>query len=746
MSDPVVRPAEDAPALPIVGAPLDRVDGVPKVTGRARYAAEIEVPGAVHAVLVTSTIARGRVRQMDVAAVERMPGVLAVLTHENAPRLPGYERAAQWPASRIPTVLQNDAVHYNGQPIGVVVAEQLEQALEGARQLRVSYAVETPQLDFASAHEAPAETTHPFGVEPKETARGDVEAGLEQAVARVDATFVTPLQTHNPMEPHATIAVWEGDELTLYDSTQGIFNVRGAVARMFGIPPEHVRVISRYTGGGFGSKGGAWSSVFLAAMAARQVGRPVKLVLTRQQMFGPVGGRPRTVQRLTLGAKRDGTLTAIRHLVTANTSALEDWLEPSAIQTPMLYACPNVETDHTLVRMNIGSPTFMRAPGEATGTFALESAMDELAYALRLDPLELRLRNHADRDQLRDLPFSSKSLRECYAVAAERFGWAGRPLDPGSLREGYWDIGFGMATATYPARRMPGSALARMLPDGRAEVRAGSQEIGTGTYTVMTQIAADVLGLDPARVHFYLGDTTLPQNGVSAGSMTAASAGTAVHAAACALRTALAAMATADSRSPLYGVAEESLRAGDGHLFVESDPSRSDSYAAIVARNGGAPVEAKADARPGEESKRWSSHAFGAVFVEVRVDRDLGTIRVPRVVGAYAGGRILNAKTARSQLVGGIVWGVGMALMEETLVDPHSGRYVNADLAEYHVPTNADIGAIDVTFVEEHDPHVNPIGVKGLGEIGITGVTAAIANAVWHATRRRMRELPIRMR
>lgn len=748
MSDATPHPAAGAPALPAIGAPLHRVDGAVKVTGRARYAAEVEVPGVVHAVMVTSAIARGRVQEMDTSDVEQMPGVLGVLTPFNAPKLPGYEKLSQYPATRVPTPLQNDLVHYNGQPIGVVIAGSLEQALEAARQVDVRYAAEPPLLDFDSAPQAPADHTRPFGVEPKGTARGDVEQGLEQAVVRVDATYVTPLQTHNPMEPHATIAVWEGedDALTLYDSTQGIFNVRGAVARMFGMPPERVRVISRYTGGGFGSKGGAWSSVFLAAMAARHVGRPVKLVVTRQQMFGPVGGRPRTVQRITLGARRDGALTAIRHLVTANTSTFEDWLEPSAIQTPMLYSCPNVETDHTLVRMSIGSPTFMRAPGEATGTFALESAMDELAYALRMDPLALRLRNHAERDELRDLPFSSKSLKECYATAARRFGWAERPLEPRAMRGGDWDVGFGMATATYPARRMPGSALARLLPDGRAEVRAGSQEIGTGTYTVMTQIAAGVLGLDPAHVHFDLGDTSMPQNGVSAGSMTAASAGTAVHAAACALRQKLARMAVGDSRSPLCGVPEERLRAGDGHLFVEDDPSRSDAYAAIIARNGGAAVEATADARPGEETKRWSTHSFGAVFAEVRVERELGVIRVPRVVGAYAGGRILNAKTARSQIVGGIVWGISMALMEETLVDPGTGRYVNADLAEYHVPTSADIGDIDVTFVEEHDPDVNPIGVKGLGEIGITGVVAAIANAVWHATGRRVRELPIRLR
>ena len=743
MTEPGRGLAPGAFDLPTIGAPLDRVDGRAKVTGEARYAAEIEIAGAAHAVLLTSTVAHGRVESLDASALRQLPGVIDVLSHENAGPLPGYERASKYPQSRIPTLLQDDRVLYNGQPIAVVIAATLEQAMEASRRARVTYITEPADLDPRTAPEAPGDTTHPFGSEPKATKRGDVDAGLADAVARIDATYVTPLQSHNPLEPHATVAEWKDDELTLYDSTQGIFNVRGSVARMFGIAPEKVRVISRYTGGGFGSKGGPWSHVFLAAMAARLVGRPVKLVLTRQQMFGPVGGRPRTEQRVVLGARRDGTLTAVRHFVTATTSKIEDWLEPSAVQTPMLYACPNVETDHTLVRLNIGSPTFMRAPGEATGTFALECAMDELAHALRLDPLELRLRNHAESDEHRNLPFSSKSLRECYDVASARFGWRDRPLDPRTLHDGDWNIGLGMATATYPARRMPGSALARLLPDGRVELRAGSQEIGQGTYTVMTQIAAEVLGVAPARVDFQLGDTTLPQNGVSAGSMTAASAGSAVHAAASALRDKLAGLAVADSRSPLYGAAKSELRAGDEHLFVERDPSRSDAYVAIIARSGGATVEATAEARPGEETKKWSMHAFGAVFAEVRVDCELGVIRVPRVVGAYAGGRVLNAKTARSQLVGGIIWGIGMALMEETHIDPHMGRYVNADLAEYHVPVNADVGAIDVIFVDERDPYVNPIGVKGAGEIGITGVAAAIANAVYHATGKRVRDLPI---
>ncbi|HEX6536476.1 MAG TPA: xanthine dehydrogenase family protein molybdopterin-binding subunit [Gemmatimonadaceae bacterium] len=730
-----------------VGAPMDRTDGRLKVTGGARYAAEFPLPGLVHVVMVTSTIAKGRVRRMDTAAAERAPGVLAVLGPANAPRLAEWKSAntsqADRPPSRVPTLLQDDRVHYNGQPIGLVIADTFEHATAAASLVRVQYDEQKPDLDVATAPRVPGEAVHPTGAEPKTTTRGDVAKGLAAADVTVEHTYTTPLENHNPMEPHNTVAVWEGDRLTLYDSTQGIFNVRNGVAKAFGIPSEHVRVVSYFTGGGFGSKGGPWSHVFLAAMAAKHVNRPAKLFLTRRQMFGPVGGRPLTIQRVALGAKRDGTLTAIRHTSLSNTSTLENWLEPSAVQTRMLYDAPNTMTDHDLVMLNVGSPTFQRAPGEATGTFALESAMDELAVALAMDPIELRLKNYAERDPQSGKPFSSKSLRECYRVAAERFGWSRRDPKPRSMRDGRWLVGWGMATATYPARQSPASALARLLPDGSALVRAGTQEIGCGTYTIMTQIAADALGLPPDRVRFELGDTEMPPTPLSAGSMTASSTGPAVHLAATTLREKLVAMATGDAASPLHGAPERDVRTADGRLFLAGAPEKGETYAALLARHGARPVEARVDARGAEEQHQYSMHSFGALFAEVHVDEDLGRVRVPRVVGAYGGGRILNAKTARSQIIGGVVWGIGMALMEETRVDPRTGRYVNADLAEYHVPVNADVGSIDAIFVDEHDPIVNPIGVKGLGEIGITGVAAAIANAVHHATGKRVRELPI---
>ncbi|AHG89185.1 aldehyde oxidase and xanthine dehydrogenase molybdopterin binding protein [Gemmatirosa kalamazoonensis] len=747
-----------------VGRPLERVDGRLKVTGAARYAAEMPVAGVAHAVLITSTVARARIQAMDTSAAERAPGVLKVLTPFNAPRLPGAPRpgpqeppappapaptgtGAQGPAARgavmrVPTLLQDEHVRYNGQPIGVVVAETFEQALAATHLVTVRYAAERPVLDMASAPKNPPEKVHPLGGE-RATHRGDVARGLADAVVHVEHTYTTPLENHNPMEPHNTVAVWEGDALTLYDSTQGITSVRNTVAQHFGVPREKVRVVSHFTGGGFGSKGGPWSHQSLAAMAARETGRPVKLVLTRRQMFGPVGGRPRTVQRVTLGADRSGALTAIRHTSTSNTSTLEDWIEPALNQTKILYACPNLEAVYDVVRLNVGSPTFQRAPGESTGTFALESAMDELAIALEMDPIELRLRNHADTDPETGHPWSSKSLRECYRAAAERFGWSKRTAAPRSMRDGRALVGWGMATATYPARRNPASCTARMLPDGRAWVRAGTQEIGCGTYTSMTQVAADALGIAPDRVRFELGETDMPENPASTGSVTMASTGTAVHDAASALRRRLVQLAVTDPASPLSGAAEGDVVARDGRLSLASDASRGESYEALMARQSGRVVEVTTSTRAGPEAQQYAMHSFGAVFAEVHVDEDLGTIRVPRVVTAHGVGRIVNPQTARSQIVGGVVWGVGMALLEETLVDPRTGRYLNADLAEYHVPVNADIGTIDTIFVDENDPHVSAIGAKGAGEIGITGVAAAIANAVHHATGVRVRDLPI---
>jgi xanthine dehydrogenase YagR molybdenum-binding subunit len=643
---------------------------------------------------------------------------------------------------RVPTLLQDPYVRYNGQPIGVVIADTFEQARAAVDLVRVKYATERPVLDMDRAPRNAPESVHPLRGE-RITRRGDIARGLADGVVRVDQTYTTPIENHNPMEPHNTIAAWDGDQLTLYESTQGITSVRNTVAQHFGLAPDRVKVVSHFTGGGFGSKGGAWSHQSLAAMAAREVKRPVKLVLTRRQMFGPVGGRPRTVQQVSLAAARDGALTAVRHHSTSNTSTLEDWVEPAVDATKLLYASPNLETQYDLVRLNVGSPTFMRAPGESSGTFAIESAMDELAYALGMDPVALRLKNYAETDPESGKPWSSKSLRECYRLAAERFGWSRRTPQPRSMRDGDALVGWGMATATYPARRNAAGCVARMIADGRVLVRAGTQEIGCGTYTSMTQVAADALGLPVANVRFELGETDMPENPASTGSVTMASTGTAVHEAAALLRSRLVGMAAADPASPLHGAAESDVVVVDGRMALASDARRGESYAALLARQGGRPVEVTNSSRPGAQAQQYSMHSFGAVFTEVRVDPDLGTISVPRIVTAHGVGRIVNPKTASSQITGGVVWGVGMALLEETLIDPRSGRYVNADLAEYHVPVNADIGTIETLFADEDDRHVSAIGAKGAGEIGITGVAASIANAIYHATGKRVRDLPI---
>jgi xanthine dehydrogenase YagR molybdenum-binding subunit len=730
--------------MSIIGAPINRTDGWAKVSGTARYAAEHAVAGLAHAVLVTSSIPSGRVRRIDASEANTVPGVLLVMTHENVMQLPPETRAGKLspPIGRVLSLLQDDAVHYNNQPIAVVVADTLEHAREAAARLHIEYEQASAILDFEVARQSVHPPDKVLG-EPPDSKRGNLQAGLLSGSERVDATYTTPFESHNPLEPHATIAAWEGEQLVLYDSTQYIKGVQRTVAQTLGIDPEKLTVLCPFTGGGFGCKGSVWSHVVLAAMAARQAGRPVKLVLDRNQMFGPVGMRPITGQRMRLSAMSDGRLTASSHDVTAYTSMIEDWIEPAALVTRMMYESPNQETTHRLARMNLGTPTFMRAPGEATGSFALEAAMDELACQLGIDPLELRLRNHTGRDPDKQLPFSSKSLRQCYEVGAERFGWSRRTPAPRSMREGDKLVGWGMATATYPTRRSPASATAIMFEDGRVLARSATQDLGTGTYTVMTQVAADAVGVPVDQVTFALGDSGMPEAPVSGGSTTVASVASAVHAAGQALRLKLVGIAVADPQSPLFGALPDHVSAQDGWLHLLRDPARGESMAQVVARHGKGPVDVSADAAPGDETRKYSMHSFGAVFVEVHVDELLGEIRVPRVVGVYGVGKLINQKTGYSQLMGGIVWGLGMALFEETLMDKRVGRAVNGNLAEYHVPTNADIGTIDVQVVDEDDPHVNPLGAKGIGEIGITGVAAAVANAVYHATGRRVRELPI---
>lgn len=727
----------------IIGQPINRVDGRLKVTGGARFAAEFPLENIAHAVLVSSTIANGRIESFDLSVAQKVPGVLHIMTHENAPKLkPVPSNPAEGDAATRRVPLQSPVVYYSNQYIALVVAEKLEQAKRAAQLIRVTYEEQPPAADMRGESGKAVPPKSRGGRKP-ESVRGNIEAGLSAADVRVEELYRTPTEHHNPMEPHATIAVWEGDKLTVYDATQYTYGVRATMAKTFGIPEENVRVICKFIGGAFGCKGTVWAHVGLAAGAARQVKRPVKLVTTRQQMFANVGHRAETEQRVTLGAKRDGRLTVITHEGNSHTSVYDEYVETFTSPTRMMYACDNFRAAQKLVPLNVGTPTYMRAPGETPGMFALESALDELSYKLNLDPIQLRLINHADTDPDTKLPWSTKLLKESYKLGAESFGWSRRTPAPRSMRDGRYLIGMGMATAVYPVVHFPSSARVRIRQDGTAIAESSTHEMGTGAYTVLTQVAAETLGLPVGRVRVDIGDTNLPRAFVSGGSATTMSVGSAIQGAAHAALAKLSEMARADNRSPLYGASPDQIIAKDGRLARAGDSSKSETYGALLARTGMKEVEASFDMQFNDREKTHSSHSFGAHFAEVRVDPDFGEVRVTRFTGVFDIGRAMNMKTAKSQMIGGIVMGIGMALMEATVMDTNFGRFVNQDLAEYHVPVNADIPAIDVHLLDSFDSHASPIGAKGAGEIGIVGVAAAIANAVYHATGVRVRELPI---
>ncbi len=730
----------------VTGKPMDRVDARPKVTGTAQFSAEYPQKNLAYAVLIGSEIARGSIKSIDASAAEKAPGVLAILTHANAPKLnamTGDSAGGAVAELRVP--LSDNNIYHAGQYIGVVVADTFERATHAAELVRVVYAQQPPLIEMERLRNQAVVPKGPVARRPADMLRGNFEQGLAQAQVRVEETYTTPTENHNPMEPHATTAVWESDRLTVYDSAQNIFGTRTSLASGFGIPEENVRVVCQFMGGAFGSKGRMWSHVPLAALAARYVRRPVKLVLTRPETFTGTGYRAQTEQRVILAATSDGKLTALAHTGISATcfEAVGEFVEAFTRATHVMYACPNVQISQRVVRLNKGQPTFMRAPGEACGVYALESAFDELAYKLKLDPIELRLRNHADIDPDTNLPWSSKSLKECYQLGASKFGWSRRNREPRSMRDGRYLVGMGMASATYPVTHFPASAVAKIMLDGNVIVQSGTHEMGTGTATALAPVIADALGVAIERVRFELGDTELPRTPVSAASATISSVGTAVAGATQAARAKVLEIARADRKSPLYNIPATEIAAENGQLFLKSDRAKSETYESILKRNNLKLVEASFDAKFNPKDKKYSSHSFGAQFAEVRVDPDLGQVRVSRFVGAFGTGRIMNMKTARSQLIGGITWGISMALLEETITDQRYGRIVNPNLAEYHVPVNADIPAIEAYFVEENDPYVNPIGAKGVGEIGMVGAAAAVANAVYHATGKRIRDLPI---
>lgn len=704
----------------MLGAPINRVDGRAKVTGRAKYAAEYHPQGMKYGWLVQSTIARGTIESIDDSKAKAVPGVVAVITYKNAPKVNeqvegGFDNPVH--------LLQNNRIHHDRQGIGVVVADNLEAAIHAASLLDIKYKVEQADTNIhGPGRKEIAPPDNPAMGVPTDTTRGDIKAGLAQAKHKIDATYIIPREVHCPMEPHATTAAWSGNTLTVWEATQGVSGVQQRLAHIFSLPKESVRVICKYTGGGFGCKGSVWVNTPMAALAAKVVNAPVCLNMNRSQTFGTVGFRPYTEQHIQIGCDEKGRLTVLTNIGRMEGAKFSEYVEYVGMPTRFLYSCPNVEAKHRVIELDIGKPTFMRAPGEAEGTFALESAMDELAIATNIDPLEFRLINHADKDEQKNLPYSSKNLKECYRVGAERFGWSKRNAKPGSVRVGNKLVGVGMATATYPVHAFPAKATARLNSDGTVLVRSGTQDIGTGTYTIMTQIAADALGLPLEKVTFELGDTTFAPAGVSGGSTTAACVGTAVKEACEELLEKLATMSGGEVKS--------------------LDPN---SYAAILAKANQTEVEAESGkkVKADRSSEKYSMHSFGAHFCEVAVDVDTNEVRVTRWVSVMDAGKIFNHKTATSQIAGGVTMGIGMALTEESLVDSRYGRTMNADLGEYHVPVHADMPVIDVSFVEVPDYNANPLGGHGIGEIGITGVAAAVANAVYNATGVRIRELPI---
>jgi xanthine dehydrogenase YagR molybdenum-binding subunit len=723
-----------------IGTPTSRIDGRAKVTGAAKYAAEFKAPNLAYAAVVTSTISKGRIATIDAGPARSVPGVLDVLTHDNRPKMASTDKGYQddvAPEQGAPfRPLYDDAIRFNGQPIAVVVAEDWETARFAASLVQVAYEAQAHKTDLH------AEADNAFTIEKPEKPRGNAAKALAGAAVRHEASYFIPAEYHNPMELFGATVVWEeGGKLTVYDKTQGVQNVQRYVCGVFGLKDDDVRVMSPFVGGAFGSGLRPQYEVVLTTLAALQLKRAVRLVLTRDQMYG-LSFRPATIERLALGASARGTLEAITHEAIATTSQYEEFSRNDTGWSELLYTCANTKFEHRLAKLDVATPGDMRAPGAATGVYALECAMDELAVALKLDPVELRLRCYSDRDQNHGLPYSSKQLKECYSRGAAAFGWSKRSAEPRSMRDGSDLVGWGMATGVWEALQMPFTTRIVLSGNGHAEVSCAASDIGTGTYTIMAQVAADALGLPIDNISVKLGDSSLPMAQVEGGSWTAASLAHAIANTADEVRQKLLALAQKMPDSPLAGLKPGDVVLTDGLIANAKDLSRSISIADAM-RHGKVDRIEKERSSDFKEDDKHAHNTHSAIFVEVKVDEQLGVIRVTRAVCAVAAGRIINTKTAASQISGSMVWGIGMALHEEALTDHAFGRIMNANIAEYHVPVNADIPDIGVIFVDEADKTINPMGLKGVGEIGIVGVAAAVANAVYHATGKRIRDLPI---
>lgn len=731
-----------------IGQPVSRVDGRAKVTGEARYAGEWNVPGLLYGVVVSSEITRGRILRFRLERSFAVAGVVQIFTHENRPDT--AKRSGKYsddiaPPGKPFRPLHDADIHFAGQPIALVVADTFEAARAAAAAVEVDYERASFSTDLPANRSKAFVPKNRMGIEPPPKPRGHAEKALGTAVHRHEAEYTAPAEHHNPMEPFAATVVYdERGKLFVYEKTQGVQNDRRYLAAVFDMKKDDIELKAPFVGGGFGSGLRPQYQLFLAVMAARELRRSVRVTLTRQQMF-TLGHRPASLQPVSMGADAEGRLVALTHDSISETSQFEQYSENVVAWTAALYSCPNVRVSQKVVALDTNTPVDMRAPGAAWGLWALESAMDELAFAAKVDPLEFRLRNYAEKDESKGHGFSSKELRACYRLGAERFGWAKRSAEPRSMREGHHLIGWGHATGVWEANQMPANARAILSVDGRLTVSSGTTDIGPGTYTAMTQIAADAFGLPMDRVTFRLGEAALPFAPVQGGSFTAATVGSAVKKVCEDLRSELLTLARKLKHPALGKVSsKDALEVEDGFVRVRAEPSRAVPVSEVLRLSGVHGLEKKSISVPNlVKQSRYTRNSHAAVFVEVRVDERLGIIEVTRVVSAVAAGRILNPKTARSQILGGVVWGIGMALHEHSMMDTTLGRYVNPNLAEYHVPVNADIRDIDILFVDETDDIVNPLGVKGIGELGIVGVAAAVANAVFHATGVRVRSLPI---
>ncbi len=696
----------------IIGEAVSRIDGLLKVTGAANYATDYQVKNPAHAFIFKSEIAAGKIADIDVSAAEKSAGVLAVITHKNAPKL--NEKGG----IRGGAFFQNPNVEYHGQHIGVVVAETYEQARFAARLIKVSYEKTEARVDFDQDTKNAA---LPKDKDKADAVRGDVETAFQSAEYKLEAVYNTPIEHHQPMEPHATIAVWEGEKLTLYNGSQIVGGAQNAAAATFNLKPEMVRIVTPHIGGGFGAKGGMWGNMIIAAIAAKAVNRPVKLALTRQQMVNSVGLRQRNRQKIRLAATKTGKLTALAHETVTHGAIREEFIEPCGDCSKVMYDTPNSLISYRITPMNVIVPTYTRGPGKSTGSFALESAMDELAYQLKIDPIEFRLKNEPAKDPSNGKPWSSRKTVECLREGARIFGWEKRKIEPRQNVNGVYLIGYGVACGTYPARQRDTSATVKLTKNGgdvRASIELAASDLGTGTHTILAQTAAETLGLPIAKIGVKIGDSSLPPAAGSVGSVGAASFANAV-AEAC------------------EKITDELIVKSGKQFFARP------TAAELMASGSVAEFETRADAKPPKDAGDYSAHAFNANFAEVWVNASTGMVKIPRFLSVTGAGRILNPKTSRSQIIGGVIWGIGMALHEESHLDPRLGNFVTRSFADYHIPSNLDIGDIETIFVNENDTKVNKLGVKGIGEVGITGVAAAVANAIFNATGKRVRDLPI---